>query len=183
MRLFLRRWQRVAFLAASAVTLAGCASMEVSSYTERGVDFSRYLTYEWGAIDAHTTGDPRLDNNPFFHERVRAAVDHQLARRGYVKGTGGQGDVTVHYHASVHQEIDVNGADEQAGLCPRGDCEPFVYQAGTLLVDLVDAKTSNVIWRGWATGSVDGVVENQEWMERRIDEIVGKILERLPPRV
>jgi len=37
-----------------------------------------------------------------------------------------------------------------------------------------------LIWRGWAEGSIEGVIDNQTWMESRIDEAVAKILERLP---
>jgi hypothetical protein len=58
-----------------------------------------------------------------------------------------------------------------------------VYDAGTLLIDLVDARTNRLVWRGWAEGSVDGVIDNQEWMEARIDEAVTRILERLPRRL
>jgi hypothetical protein len=69
-------------LAVSALTLSGCATMNVNSYVERGIDFNRYRTYNWGPADALSTGDPRLDNNRFFHERVQADVDQQLAARG-----------------------------------------------------------------------------------------------------
>jgi uncharacterized protein DUF4136 len=55
-----------------------------------------------------------------------------------------------------------------------------VYDAGTLFVDLVDTRTNRLVWRGWAEGSVDGVIDNQEWMEQRIDHVVTRILQRLP---
>lgn len=167
----------------SALALTNCASMTVNSYTERDVDFAQYHSYSWGPPDQRTTGDPRLDNNPFFHERIQAEVERQLTRRGYLKTTRGQPDLTIHYHASISQAVDVNGADRQAGYCGAGDCEPYVYEAGTLLFDLVDAHTQRVIWRGWAEGSVDGVVNNQAWMEQKIDEIVAKVLEKLPRRL
>jgi hypothetical protein len=167
----------------SALALTGCASMNVNSYTERGVDFAQYHSYNWGPPDQKTTGDPRLDNNPFFHERIQAEVERQLTRRGYLKTTTGQPDLTIHYHASISQEVDVNGADRQAGYCGDGDCQPYVYEAGTLLFDLVDTHTNRVIWRGWAEGSVDGVVNNQAWMEQKIDEVVARIFDTCPRRL
>jgi hypothetical protein len=58
--------------------------------------------------------------------------------------------------------------------------EPYVYEAGTIVVDLVDADTSRLVWRGWAEGSIDGAIDDQTFMEHRIDEAVARIMERLP---
>jgi len=64
-----------------AFAAVGCAPMTVSSHVERGLDLTRYRTFEWGSADALPTGDPRLDNNRFFIERVRDSVDRELAAR------------------------------------------------------------------------------------------------------
>jgi len=65
------RWVRFAVLAVSAVALTRCASTDIHSYLERGADLGRYHTYAWGRADAMSTGDPRLDGNPFFEERLQ----------------------------------------------------------------------------------------------------------------
>jgi hypothetical protein len=51
---------------------------------------------------------------------------------------------------------------------------------GTLFIDFIDTRTNRLAWRGWAEGSVDGVIDDQRWMEKVIDETVAKILARLP---
>jgi hypothetical protein len=89
----------------------------------------------------------------------------------------------VHYHASVSQEIDVRELDASRPYCVDDDCRPFVYDKGTLFVDLVEPRTDKLIWRGWAEGSIDGMIDNQEWMEMRVDEAVSTILTRLPNRL
>lgn len=174
------RLGRFTALALSALALTGCASMNVSSYVERGIDLRQYHTYNWGQADAQSTGDPRLDNNRFFEERVRAAVEKELASRGFEKTTSGAPDLLVHYHASIRQKIDVRDLDREYAYCDDDDCRPYVYDAGTLFVDVVDPRTNTLVWRGWAEGSVDGVIDNQEWMEARIDDAVTRILQRLP---
>ena len=50
------------------------------------------------------------------------------------------------------------------------------------MLDLVDAPTSRLVWRGWAEGSIEGAIDDQKLMEERIDEAVAKILARLPRR-
>jgi uncharacterized protein DUF4136 len=166
---------RYAVAALAALTLAGCASMNVRSFVERGVDFGFYQTYDWGPAGALTTGDPRLDNNPFFHDYVHRAFETQLAARGFEKTPDGTPDLLLHYHASIVQKLDVERAE---GGC--ADCRPEVYDAGTLLIDFIDARTKKLVWRGWAEGSIEGVIDNQAWMEARIDEAVARILEKLP---
>jgi hypothetical protein len=176
-----RRLGQRAALAIASLALAGCASTNVSSYVARGTDFSQYQTYRWEVTGRFETGDPRLDNNPFFQERVQATAERQLAAKGFEKVTSGASELVLHYHASVEQKLNVNDADAQNGFCT--DCEPYVYDAGTLVIDFVDARTNRLIWRGWAEGSVDGVIDNQQWMEERIDRAVARILEALPRRL
>ena len=171
----------VTALALSALALAGCATMNVSSYVERGVDLRQYQTYNWGPPHTSSTGDPRLDNNRFFDERVRAQVEKELAVRGFEKTTSGMPDLLVHYHASVTQAIDLRKLDRQ--YCEQEDCWPNVYDAGTLSVDLIDPRTDKVVWRGWAAGSIDRVVDDQEWLEAHIDQTIARILARLPRRL
>lgn len=177
-----RRIERFVVALAAAV-ITGCATMNVSSYVERGIDLRQYRTYNWGPADTFSTGDPRLDNNRFFDERIRMQVEKELAGRGFHKATSGTPDLLVHYHASVTQEIDLRNIDRNYANCEKVDCSPYVYDAGTLFVDLVDPRTNKVAWRGWAEGSVAGVIDNQASMEARIDEAVMRILERLPRRL
>lgn len=172
----MRRLRSFAALALSTLVVTGCATMNVSSYVERGVDLTQYRTYNWAPADQLATADPRLDNNPFFQEQVRTAVEAQLATRGFEKTASP--DLLVHYHASVTQEIYISGGDRRDGDCE--DCRPEVYDAGTLLIDLVDARSNRLVWRGWAKGSMEGVIDNQEWMEQRIDDAVARILDTLP---
>jgi Domain of unknown function (DUF4136) len=175
------RLVRFAVLALSAVALASCASMNVSSYVARGTDLGRYHTYAWGPAAATSTGDPRLDSNPFFEERVQADVEKQLAARGFEKTSSGAPELWLHYHASVTQRVDANSADQKYGYC--NECQPYVYDAGTLVVDLVDARTNQLVWRGWAEDSLDGVIDNQRLLETRVDNAVARIMQRLPPRL
>jgi hypothetical protein len=175
---------RAASVALMAVTSIGmgCASLTVNSYVARSFDTGRYQTYDWAAADRGPTGDPRLDNNRFFDEHVRRQIEKQLASKGFEKTTSATPDLLLHYHASVTQEIDIRNLDRHDQYCDEENCEPFVYDAGTLFIDFVDPRTDRLVWRGWAEGSIEGLIDNQEWLEDRIDEVVARILERLPRR-
>ena len=161
---------------------AGCAVMTVSSHIERNINFAEYVTYDWGPPDNLPVGDPRLDNNPFFRDYVQGAIEKKLAERGFERALiGGDPDLLVHYHASVDQRVDVYEADARYGYC-YGNCEARVvdYEQGTLVVDLVDRKTNKVVWRGWAQDVMNGVIDNQDRLEKQVDEGVTRMMLFLP---
>jgi hypothetical protein len=168
-------------LGACGMVAVGCATLEIGSYVDRRADVRQYRSYEWAATDRLSTGDPRLDNNPFFQDRLRAEIEAHLDRKEFERRQPGSSDLVVHYHASVSQQIDLGGLD--SGFCDPGECQPYVYDAGTVVLDLVDARTNRLIWRGWAEGSFDQVIDDQQGMERAIDRAVARILDRLPTRL
>ncbi len=97
-------------------------------------------------------------------------------RRGFEKSDSP--DMLIHYHASVSQEIHVIHDEDSQQSSEAGI--PEVYDAGTLLIDLVDASSHRLLWRAWAEDSFDGVIDNQAWMEQKIDQAVARILAQLP---
>ena len=168
--------------ALTALAFAGCATMNVSSHIERNVNFVDYVTYDWGPPDNLPVGDPRLDNNPFFNDYLQGAIEKQLAAKGYARAdVGSSPDLLIHYHASVNQRMDVYTVDNSYGYC-YGNCEPQVadYEQGTLVVDIVDSKSSKVVWRGWAQDTMNGVIDNQQRLEKQVDEGVTKMMLLLP---
>ena len=165
-----------------ATCLASCAPVRVNSYAVPTSDLRSYRTYAWDGAELGQTGDPRLDNNGFFKERVQQAADAQMAFRGYEKLSRGTPDLMLHIHASVQQRIDSAELDAISGVCTRDECRSYVYDEGTILIDIVDGRTKALIWRGWAERSLDGIVDNQDLMNQTIDRAISVIFARLPVR-
>ena len=171
---------RLGVAAAISFALASCAPVRVNSYVGRDVELRRYHTYAWAPADTFSTGDARLDNNTFFSERVQRAVDGQLRTKGFEKLVGGQPDFLVHYHARVQQRLDVSDFHPDQPGCQAGDCGSSVYDAGTLLIDFTDSQSNQLMWRGWAERGLEGVIDDQTWMDKTIDDAVTRIMARLP---
>ena len=179
----MRRLSGVAAVVIGALAVANCATtMTVSSHMERGLDFARYRTFVWGPPDALPTGDPRLDQNPFFKDHLQGAVEKQLAVRGIDLSADGTADLLIHYHANITQRIDINRLDSAYGYCSGGNCSADIieYEAGTLVLDIIDARSNRLIWRGWARDSVEDVLDDPDQMARMISEAVMRMLQRLP---
>jgi uncharacterized protein DUF4136 len=182
MRLLLR----FATLVLLVATPSACATrMTVSSHVEHGLDLSRYRTFDWGPADALPTGDARLDKDPFFNDHVQGAVETGLAARGFhLIAPGETADLLIHYHANISRRINVNHGARAYDYCSQADCPPELveYEAGTLVLDVVDARTNKLIWRGWAQNSVEDMLHKPDIMAKTIDEAVTRMLLRLPPK-
>ena len=179
----MRRLGRLTLVALAALALTGCATtLNVSSHVERGVDFAQFHTYDWGPADALPTGDPRLDKDPFFQDHLQGAVEKELATKGLGWSTPGMADLLIHYHANISERIDVDRMDRARGYCYADGCSPPVveYEAGTLVLDIVDARTNRLIWRGWAQGGVKGMLDSQDTMARQINEAVTRMFMAFP---
>ena len=106
-------------------------------------------------------------------------MEHELAAKGYQKQAAGQPDFLIAYHANVRDKIDVDTYGYRYGRYGRriGTYTTVrQYQQGTLVIDLVDANSKELFWRGWAKGEVNDAVSKE-----KIDDTVAKILDKYPP--
>lgn len=175
----LTRW----FVLVTALTGA-CAPLSVGADFNVRTDFSGYRTFDWGPADALPTGDPRLDNNPFFNERFHEAVERNLVARGLQKATTEPPDLLVHHHVAIQQRVDTYAIDREHGYTyGESGTQVREYEQGTFIIDIAEADTKTVIWRGWAVTDVEGVIGDRERLARLIDESVTKLLAQFPPPV
>ena len=170
----------VAFL--SVLLLGACATVHAGADFAPGLRLEQYRTFDWAGGDSLPIGDPRLENNPFFDSRVRAAVELELAARGITRAAVSP-DLLVHYHASVRQRVDVIRADEGRGYTSPRDSrtdQVLEFEEGTLIVDIAEPKAKAILWRGWSQTDVGGLLENPREMEKRIRESVRLMMLKFP---
>ena len=168
-----------ALLGVAAATLAGCAIMAVGSEFRPGADFASYRTYDWDVGAPAGAGDARLDDDSFFDARVREAVEIELGRKGLVSSTD-EPHLLLHYHFSVEHQVDIYDVDAELGY-QSSERQASEWDEGTLVIGIADAG-KRIVWRGWAKVDVTGVLDNRERLAARLQEAVGKIFERYPPR-
>lgn len=173
---------RFAGIVVAATFAVGCATLNVSSHVERGVNFAQFATYDWGPADALPTGDPRLDNNPFFRDYLMGAVEKQLAANGYRRVAGGTPELLLHYHANITQRFEVHGIEPQNYPSCQPNCEPSLveYEEGTIVLDVINAATGKLIWRAWAQDNIRGMIDDQDAMQQHITRSVTKMFEEFP---
>lgn len=118
----------------------------------------------------------------FFHDQMQGAVEKRLAARGFVPAESGTPDLLLHYHANIMRRIEVNVMDRQRGYCYDEGCRVMVIdaEAGTIVLDMVNARSRGLVWRGWAQTEADALRHDRDGLARRLDEAVARMLERLP---
>ena len=115
-------------------------------------------------------------------EDWEGAIERAMTAHGFMRAAIGVApDLQLHYHANVNQRFQVNELDrEQAGYYDV-PAQVIEYEQGTLVVDAVDTTTRQVVWRGWAQDSVQGVIDNQARLQKQVEKAVTKMW-RLFPR-
>ncbi|HEX9564895.1 MAG TPA: DUF4136 domain-containing protein [Gemmatimonadaceae bacterium] len=155
---------------------AGCATIDVGANFDPRTAIAPTTTFDFEPRGETPTGDPRLDGNPFFESRLTAAVAFELAAKG-LRRSAAAPTLLVHYHASVDRRLDVIQVDRAGGYVTdtTGYAE---WEEGTIVVDIVDAATKRVIWRGWGRSDLAGVLSDPHTMDAYVQKLVHKMFER-----
>jgi hypothetical protein len=157
--------------------------IQVRSDFDTAADFSRLRTYHWLQTPPNAPRDPRIDND-LIQSRVRSAVNSELHAKGYAEA-GDNPDFRVTYHIMVRDKWDVQSfpVDYGYGLgrWPAAqDVRVSQYEEGTLILDVIDSSSNELVWRGSAQARIDPNRSPQE-RTKLINAAVRKMLDRFPP--
>ena len=169
---------------------AGCAGQRVTTDYSPATSFSGYKTYAL-VLPPDTAAAQQL-----IDQRVSSAVQAQLASKGLTPTERQHADVYVGYgvvdrtHRQVYTYRD--GWGWGGGLGWRyyrwGAPWPMnsyrqveTYTDGTVVVNLIDAKTKQVVWEGQVPGAISLPVDNPIAATKDIDGAVAKLFAKYPP--
>lgn len=142
-----------------------------------GTDFSKYHTYKWVAIDGGSHPDQIVD------AEIKQAVDTQLSAKGLTKTTDEKADLYVGYQIAVDQEKQWNAYGMGGGLRwgGMGTATSSTINVGTLVLDMYDPTTKQLVWTGNATKTMDPS-GNQEKNQKNLNKSMQKLLKNFPPK-
>ncbi len=181
----------------SAVVLLGflmaCTPYSVHVDYDRAASYGSYKTFDWYEASKRAKAQARGSDNPIMDRRVRAAVERELAAKGYRMETQGETDFLVTYYPiyrerRTHVRTTV-GVGFGGWYRPWGygvgtrfsTGETHHYKEGTIALEIVDAKSNQLVWQGVAEGALSGL-DNPEEAEAQIGRAVKDMLDRFPPR-
>jgi Domain of unknown function (DUF4136) len=163
---------------------AAAMAQKVSYDYDKSENFAAFKTY--ALKDGTKVGQPLID------ERIVAAIDAEMAAKGFTKSETAP-DVFVVYHVAFDKQKDIStyssgygGGYGPYGWGWGGGMQTSTTQVrdivvGTLVVDMADAKKGQLAWRGMAVKEVK-TQASPEKRDKSISETMKKIFKNYPPK-
>jgi hypothetical protein len=168
----------------SACTSA--ARVGVTNDFDHAVNFRAFKTWAWYPQQPKDAeGGPAKGYESFLDKRMRAAVAAEMTAKGLTEVTTAP-DIFVAYSARVEDKQQVspyyNGLGYPYGYgygyYGRGYSPVTQYKAGTVVIDIIDARRKELAWRGTGQAQVDQNTIDEAETHR----IVNGILSTYPPQ-
>jgi len=156
-------------------------AQKVQVGADPGVDISKFKTYAWDGKNVAA--------NPLVGQAIRAAVDREMAKKGLrkvetdpelkvVAVAATDTDLTMNYPSWVPNMNSIS-----TGIVVGTTAWPVTR--GMLVIDLIESKTTNSVWRGSATdtlkqGPSGNVVKDAKSVQKTIDKAVEKMFKQYP---
>ncbi len=173
--------QRVVFVLIGMMFLfAGKSSaQQVKTDYDRSADFGQYKTYSWEHVKT---------KEPLDVDRIKNAVNAALAAKGWTQVDSG-GDVSIVAIEMTRNQQTLNTFYNGfgggwgwrrfgGGGFGEATTTTEAYKVGTLVVDLFDAKTKQLIWRGTSSNTLSN---NSDKNIKNLDKGADKMFKHFPP--
>lgn len=170
----------VLFLAVFIFSSCG-PTIQVFSDHDTAIKTDDYKTYDWLDIKAieSKNNDPRYYNE-LTDKRIKNAVNKEMETKGFALAPV-KGQLELHYHIIVEDKTSVS--TEPVGFIyspyfERKRTNLYQYREGTLIIDIMDVKTNQLVWRGWGTDVISAKTLKKP--EEAINEAVNAIFKKFP---
>jgi hypothetical protein len=180
--------KRVLTLALVTLLMPAVAMAQKTSYDyDKAANFAGYKSYAFK--EGTKAGQVLID------DRIVAALEAELAAKGFTKSDTNP-DVFVVYHVAVDKEKDISTYSSGYG----GGYGPYGWGygggwaggtsttsvrnilMGTLVVDIADAGTRKLAWRGMGVKEVN-VQASPEKRDKSITNAMKKLFKNYPPKI
>jgi len=177
---------------AAMLALTACASVDVRTVTSPDANLAAVHTFnvmphpEQPPLYAPSANDPMLVNS-ISNRALRTDLVKGFENRGYVLADNP--DFAVAYYASTRQKLDVTYWDYGYPFYPRWwggwaapgwgpyDSTVTQYTEGTVIVDVINPKTKELLWRGSGVATVS---DDEAKYEQDLWKTVTAILDKFP---
>jgi len=175
----------------SLLLFVSCSFIQVSEDYDRRAPFTTYKTFDWMPKPDKMPPNARaaIERNPLLGKRIQEITDEILADKGITRRTENP-DILINYYVGFKDKVDISGWGYYYG--PRwgfywpylGPYDDYTYTEGTLVLDFVDAKTNEMVWRGVADKALYDYYysgSSHNFNDRELWKILSKMLSQYPP--
>ena len=171
-------------ITASLLIIIGAAlanGQKIQVASDRNVDLAKYKTYGWAkGASLH---------NPLIHQIIVSAVDRAMAAKG-ITMVETDPDLSIVVWAATESDLHISYPSWSPALNSIATgiavgSQTWPVTKGTLVVDLLDARTKNSVWRGTATDTLEhgpsgNLAKDAQSVEKKINKSVVKMFKKFP---
>ena len=172
------------------VALAACNPYTIKYDFDPAAPLATYKTFDWYKPKKDRVGDapPRMAG--FTDGRVRDAVERELSAKGLRRETSADPDLLLDYFPvyqnrsyTTHTRVGFGtGGWGWGARTSIGSSQRHRYKEGTIVLQMVDAKSNKLVWEGTAEGALTDLAGRPEEAQEAIAKAVKDLLAEFPPK-
>jgi len=146
---------------------AAALGQQVSVNYNHDVDFSQFHTYAWGSNNANAIKDSILA------QVAQQDINAAMQSKGLTLVQENQNpDLLLTANGGMREQTSWNAWGMRGWGGGMGSITPEQNVVGTMIVDLFNAKSQELVWRGIAENTLDNKgSKNQEMVRKAVDKM------------
>lgn len=174
MRRFILRCAAVAVF----FPVLSCSTMTVRADHDSQFDFGAYSTFSLFERKGKERQRPQMSE--IVDRRIATAMAAELVGKGLTSSSPRNADFLVTFYTAVRRRVVVNQAGwygHRWGYWGGGRTWARSYDEGTLVIDIIDRRRRELVWRGVGEGAFTTSNPSNDKVAKR----VARVLQTFPP--
>lgn len=163
-------------IALAAVSTA-CSTMSVTADHDSRVDFGSYTSFALFERPAKERRGPQMSD--LVDGRIAASVAADLSSKGLASVPAESADILVTFSTAIRKRVVVNHGwyGYRWRYWGGGMTSVNSYPEGTLVIDIIDRRNRELVWRGVGAGAFSKMNPTDDQVQKK----VTRVLRQFPP--
>jgi hypothetical protein len=178
------------FLILLSACAVGSLVIKINTSQDQNARFDQYHTYNWYPAAAASPSSEGQTDYGMLQAHVKKAIEQEIAKKGLQKETENP-QLFLAYDVSLPKPTAPPaqayppgfgyglawhmGLRYDYGHAKLTNYQPVnTFAPGTILIDVIDANTRELIWRGWAEEVIEDFNADYKTITNYVDDIIDK---------
>jgi hypothetical protein len=161
-----------------AACSTACSTMSVTADHDSQVNFDTYTSFSLFERPAKERRGPQMSE--LVDGRIAGSIVADLSSKGLASTKPGDADILVTFYTAVSRRVVVNGGGWYGyrwGFWGGGMTYVTSYPEGSLVIDVIDRRSRELVWRGVGAGAFSKMNPSDEQVSKK----VARVLRDFPP--
>lgn len=180
---------KIALLTLGLLASVACTRAQIKYDYDARANYAAFKTFDWMAAPKRAKDKAGKVDNAIMERRVKGAIERELSAKGFKLEASADPDFLVtyypiykdrHYRTATHVGMGWGYRPWWGVHTGTVITRQHSYTEGTIVVEIVDFKTNQLVWHGAAVGALTGI-RTAEDAEAAVNQEVPRLLAGFPP--